>query len=710
MLQSHCKTMKIYKNKLVKDELEIAESLLFNGNGHIGVRNVLEENDYDFFSSNRHTYLNGFSDTYAINYPEQYFGASVTGEQMLTVIDGTLSKIKIGGQPITIDNCVITDHTRYLDIEIGQSVRQYTVEDQDGNKTKIEYKRIASFTNKEQLITKYKFEPINHMLDIQIETTINFCPDHNVEKDDPRVGHNTFTLDIIENNLDEKRVKFAAPNSKQVAYFGWEISDVTCVESDERGITVMSQVNNNVFTKAYTYSLTEFIKPITDFALLENAQIEYLQKFWNVAKVKVECQDNIEDSINYGTYALLQSVGQKSIAAKGLSGIGYEGHVFWDAEMYVFPLFNKIAPNIAREMLEYRIQMLPKAIENRKIVGYPCGALYPWRTITGLESSSFFEAGMAQHHINLDISYALNSYIEQTGDRSILVDGGFEMVYQIGQMFASLVYKRDEKYHLDMVTGPDEYSALVNDNFYTNGLLKLHFKNLLNYIEIDGGQNFTIPEQEQQLFADIAANIALEFDEQKQIAKQDRDFLNKDKWPYEIIGDKPLLLKYHPLEIYRHQVSKQADVVLGMQLFGREVTTPQIIANTIEYYDQVTTHDSSLSFSNFATVYGRLQNPKGYDYFLKNAKLDIENLHHNTKDGIHTASMGGTYQTLIDGFSNYQIENGAITVENLLPPQISNLEYKVYFQNELYKIKIQQGLEPIVEKMEDLCTKEYYLI
>lgn len=693
--------MKIYKNELDKNELGIAESLLFNGNGHIGVRNVLEEDDYDFFNSNRHTYINGFSDTYPITYPEQYFGASVTGEQMLTVIDGTLSKIIIGDQPINITDCKITEHIRYLDIELGQSVRQFTVEDQLGNVTKIISKRIASFTNKEQLITQYQFEPINHQLDIQIETKINFCPNLNVEKDDPRVGHNTFTLDIIDNNLVERSVKFAAPTSKQLAYFGWDISDVVKVESSETGITVISLVKDKVFTKAYTYSLTEFVKPISDFKYLENAQANYLNKFWNVAKVRVECQDDIEDSVNYGTYALLQSVGKKSIAAKGLSGIGYEGHVFWDAEMYVLPLFNKIAPEIAKEMLEFRIKMLPKAIENREKVGYPCGALYPWRTITGLESSSFFEAGMAQHHINLDISFALNSYVEQTGDRSILINGGFEMVYQIGKMFASLVYKRDGKYHLDMVTGPDEYSALVNDNFYTNGLLKLHFINLLNYEQIDGGLNFMLSNEERIKFADIAANIALEFDEERAIAKQDRDFLNKDKWPYEIIGDKPLLLKYHPLEIYRHQISKQADVVLAMQLFGEQITTDEIIANTIEYYDNVTTHDSSLSFSNFATVYARLQNPKGYEYFLKNAKLDIENLHHNTKDGIHTASMGGTYQTLIDGFSNYRIKNGEILVDNLLPPQITNLEYKVYFQGELYNIKIQQGAEPVVEKMEE---------
>lgn len=693
--------MKIYKNRLEQNELEIAESLLFNGNGHIGVRNVLEENEYDFFNSNRHTYINGFSDTYSIAYPEQYFGASVTGEQMLTVIDGTLSKITIGGNRVDIRQCKITDHQRYLDIELGQSVRQYTVEDQAGNQTKIITKRITSFTHKEQLITEYRFERINHQLDIQIETVINFCPDHNVAKDDPRVGHNTFTLNIIENDIANRRVQFAAPNSKQNAFFSWNISDVTAVASNERGITVNSLVSGDVFIKAYTYSLTEYVEPITDFGLLELAQSKYLEQFWNVAKVDVECVDQIEDSINYGTYALLQSVGQKSIAAKGLSGIGYEGHVFWDAEMYVFPLFNKVAPSIAREMLEFRIQMLPKAIENRKMVGYPTGALYPWRTITGLESSSFFEAGMAQHHINLDISYALNCYIEQTGDRSILSDGGFEMVYQIGKMFGSLVYKRDGKYHLDMVTGPDEYSALVNDNFYTNGLLKLHFNNLLSYLQIDGGENFTISTEEQLLFADIAANIALEFDDQKQIAKQDRDFLNKDKWPYPLTYDRPLLLKYHPLEIYRHQVSKQADVVLGMQLFGREVATREVIANTIEYYDQVTTHDSSLSFSSFATVYGRLENPKGYEYFLKNAKLDIDNLHHNTKDGIHTASMGGTYQTLIDGFSNYRIENGEIKVDNLLPPQITNLTYKVYYQNQLYKITIKQGAEPIVEKMED---------
>ncbi len=689
--------MRIYKNDFEVETLEIAESLLFNGNGHIGVRNTLEESSYQHFTSNRHTYINGFSDTYPISYPEQYYGASTVGEQMLPVIDGSLSKIMIGDTEVSLDTGVITDHKRYLDMDSGQTNREYTFTDNDGNITKVMINKLTSFVRKEQMITKYTFEKMNHDLDIVVSTFINFEIDQNVDANDPRVAHNKFKFNIDSVDLDKGQIQFSSVNSKQQAYFSFDISNVTNIEESNQGLLIKSEVNTE-YLKAYTYSLEQFETPIVDFDLLAGEQRDYLSEFWSKAKVTIKADDDLEPSVNYGTFALLQSVGAKSIAAKGLSGIGYEGHVFWDAEMYVFPVFNRTMPKVAREMLMFRIKMLDMAIKNRQNVGYSCGALYPWRTITGLESSSFFEAGMAQHHINVDISYALSKYIEQSSDYSILDDGGFDMMVEIAKMFASLIYKRDGQYHLDMVTGPDEYSALVNDNYYTNGLVKKHFENILVYNNLVKANQ--LDADTINLYTDIAENMCLPFDEKLGIAKQDRDFLNKDKWPYEIIGDKPLLLKYHPLEIYRHQVSKQADVVLAMQLFGEDELTTKQIENTINYYEQVTTHDSSLSFSNFATVYARLGHDLAYQYFLKNATLDLENLHHNTKDGIHTASMGGTYQTLVDGFTNYKIIDGEISVENKLPSQIQYLQYNVEFKDEVYQITIEGTTDPIIKKME----------
>lgn len=690
--------MKIFKNDLSIEELEIAESLLFNGNGHIGVRNVLEECDYSHFETNRHTYINGFYDTYIIKYPEQYYGATTKGEQMLPTIDGTLSEIRIGDIKVDMRHGEIGEHARYLDLTKGIAVRSYIFTDKQGHQTSIRSERITSFVEKEQLSTRYTFEKINHDLPIEIRTHIKFTVDQNIDPHDPRVAHNKFKIDIVSNNIENKLVEFSAPNSGCKGYFAWDISDVKGITSTDNGIVVTSKVDDR-FLKAYTYSLEKFIVPNTKFDMLLIAQKLYLDEFWKVSKVNVKAKTDIESSINYGTYALLQSVSEKSIAAKGLSGNGYEGHVFWDAEMYVFPVFNKTNPVIARSMLMYRIKMLEKAIDNRKLVGYPDGALYPWRTITGLESSAFFEAGMAQHHINVDITYALYKYIEQSGDYTILTDGGYEMMSEIGKMFASIMSKDDNGYHLDLVTGPDEYSALVSDNFYTNSLVKLHFENLIKYTSFMP-DNLKISNELIDLYKKIATNIVLPFDEKLQIASQDRDFLNKAKWPYEIVGDKPLLLKYHPLEIYRHQVSKQADVVLAMQLVGQSLFSNDIIENTINYYEKVTTHDSSLSFSSFATVYARLGHDLAYKYFLKNARLDLDNLHHNTKDGIHTASMGGTYQTLVDGFTNYQIKDGKIYVENNLPYEIKYLEYKVEFQKTIYSIEVKQGEEPKITKVE----------
>ncbi len=690
--------MKIYKNELNQETKEIAESLLFNGNGFIGIRNVFDEDYYDDYYTNRHTYLNGFYDTYPIDYPENYYGSAKTGEHMIPVLDGQTTFIFINDIKININEFKITNHERYIDLAAGTTVRKFCVVLDDQSQTEIKITKLTSFTNQEYLATKYEFNKLNHNHAIRLETHINFSSLSSTDAEDPRLGDNDNSYTVKSIDLTKQEIEITTRNSEVSCFFKWNLSEneSVCEVRDEQ-IVIKSNVRDQEFIKTYTYSLEKFIEPKIDFPCLLRKQKAFLDEFWASSKVTIKADEQIEESINYGSYCLLASLGTNdhtSIAAKGLSGLGYEGHVFWDAEMYVFPFFVKTYPKYAKSMLNYRIKMLDKAIENRINVGYEAGALYPWRTITGLESSSFFEAGMAQHHINLDIAYAFITYVEMTDDISILQNGGYEMLYQICLMFSTLVHKQNGKYHLDKVTGPDEYTALVDDNFYTNSLLSYVTEHLITYDKIIGNK---LSEKEVELFTAIFKNINLPVSNELGIYAQDRDFLNKGLWPQEELK-KPLLLNYHPLYIYRYQICKQADVVLATQLLFDDLNKGDFIKNTIEYYDEITTHDSSLSFSSFATVYAKLKHEKAYEYFLKNARLDLDNLHHNTKDGIHTASMGGTYQTVVEGFANMQINGDEITFSNNLPKQIKYLEFNIYFKGELYNVQINEDNEPLISK------------
>lgn len=695
--------MKIHLNDYETETLEKAESLFFNGNGFIGLRGNLEEAYYDHFSTNRETYINGFYETKDIHYPEKMYGFTPTGETMISVIDGQTTLIKIGDEQFSITAGEISDSERYLDMEKGITVRRLVWTSPQGRQTKITISRLASFHSKNLFSMKIDFERLNHDETIELTTHLNFYPVRTIDKNDPRMSHDLQKITIQEIDLANQRCRFGTKASHLEAELAWSIDNQTVSQTiEEERIVIHTKLEGTSYQKNLSYAFQQqgHAGIESSFAELVQQQTDYLTEFWQSAQVKIKSTEMLEESVNYSTFALLQSLGTNgttSIAAKGLSGSGYEGHYFWDAEMYVFPVFLHLNPNLAKQLLMYRYSILDKARENRQLFGYQTGALYPWRTISGTESSPFFEGGSAQHHINADIAYAFIQYYRYTGDLDFIAECGFEVLLETARVFSEIGYMKNGTFHIDKITGPDEYTVLVNDNYYTNQLVAYQFEwinRLAKELKSTRSETWTaltgkfqLQEEELQDLAKFAAAMALPFDQERGIIAQDRDFLNKGPWPYSKEETKyPLLLNYHPLTIYRYQISKQADAVLALMLFP-DSFAKATIEKSIAYYDEVTTHDSSLSYSTFSTVYSRLgQVEKGYEYFTKNARTDLDNSHKNTKDGIHTASMGGTFMTIVYGFCNLQVVDNQLTIDPHLPKEIEEIEFYTYFKNQKYRI------------------------
>ena len=699
--------MRIYLNDYSTKTLEKAESLLFNGNGLVGVRGNLEEDYYDHFKTNRETYINGFYETKKIHYPEKFHGFTETGETMISVIDGQTTLITIGGENFRIDEGEVTGSSRYLDMEMGQTVREWVWTSPRGLQTKIAITRLTSFAHKNIFTMHYEFERLNHDEEIRLTTHINFYPIKTIDENDPRMSHDIQKIKVT--NVDEEAgfVQFEAPRSKIKGHCVWRFNEEALkVETLDDRIVAQHVLTKSTFTKTFSYGLGGLKTSCDDgfdlsFEEHQALQKEYLAKFWDTAKVEIEADDDLEESVNFGTYALLSSLGtngNNSIAAKGLSGSGYEGHYFWDTEMYIYPTFLHFAPDLARQMLQFRINTIPKARLNREMVGYKKGILYPWRTISGVETSPFFEAGFAQHHINGDIAYAFIRYYESTGDTDLFFDGGYEVVLETARLFSDIGYEKNGKFHIDGVTGPDEYTVIVNDNYYTNVLVANQFKWVYRLAQIlktadekrwnDLVASLSITEDELSELNRYSDIMEKPFDEALGIIAQDRDFLNKEKWPFLDEGKFPLLLHYHPLVIYRYQVSKQADAVMALMLFP-EAEALDIVRRSVDYYDEVTTHDSSLSYSAFSVVYNRVGNlDKSYQYFMENARCDLDNLHGNTKDGLHTASMGGTMMSILYGFCDLRFEKDGFTLNPKLPKQIRRIKFSMVYKDEIYRITI----------------------
>jgi len=698
--------MKIYVNEYDAPSLEKAESLLFNGNGYLGVRGNLEEAYYDHFATNRESYLNGFYETKEIRYPEKFIGFTEQGEEMLGIIDGQTTLIYIGGEQFRIDTGKIIHYQRYLDMEAGQIVREMAWTSPKGNQTKITIRRLASFAHKNIFAMQYCFDKLNHNEEIELVTHINFHPIRTIDESDPRMSHKQ--LKIAVTSISDDTIYFRAPKSGKKASFRWNISEkVNNTHREEERFIITTKLSSTTFEKIYSYAFEEQDHKglELDFDAHASLQKDYLFKFWETAKIHIKESKgsnlNLEEAANYGVYALLSSIGQGgkcSISAKGLSGSGYEGHYFWDAEIYIFPALLHLQPDLARGILDFRINTLDKARENAKLLGYQRGALYPWRTISGAECSPYFEGGAAQHHINADIAHALVQYYQCTKDLDIFFEGGFALLLETSRLFMDICYEKDGRFHIDGVTGPDEYTAIVNDNYYTNVMVKhgfiwthkiadiLHKNNPEKWGELV--YKLGISNEELNAMKNIAEKIEKPFCPQKNIVMQDRDFLNKALWPFGY-EKSPLLLHYHPLLIYRYQVSKQADAVLALCLLPDEESA-DVAKNTVEYYDKVTTHDSSLSYSTFSTVYSRIGNSKkAFEYFLKNARCDLDNLHKNTKDGLHNAAIGGTMSNILYGFCGLRFDEDGFSLNPCLPKQIESIEFSIYYDGKVHRLSAQ---------------------
>jgi alpha,alpha-trehalose phosphorylase len=387
------------------------------------------------------------------------------------------------------------------------------------------------------------------------------------------------------------------------------------------------------------------------------------------------------------------------VPAKGLTAQAYEGHYFWDTEAYVLPFLSFTQPRIASNLLRFRHSMLPHARARAREINLD-GALFPWRTISGEEASAAYQASTAQYHLNADIAFAVRRYVNTTDDREFLAEAGTELLVETARMWADLgFYAEDGRFHIHNVTGPDEYTAVVNDNTYTNLVARLN----LNYAAASvRAMQADQPAAHQALLAELqlrdeeleaweraAAAMYVPYDERRGIHPQDANFLELERWDLEGTPPDhfPLLMHYHPLVIYRHQVIKQADVVLAMFLLGNEFSLQHKRAN-FDYYDALTTGDSSLSACIQSIVAAEIgKHQTALEYFRSALLMDLADVSGNMTDGVHVASAAGVWQALVFGFGGVREYDGELSITPHLPPSWDSLTFPLQFRGRQIQIR-----------------------
>lgn len=349
----------------------------------------------------------------------------------------------------------------------------------------------------------------------------------------------------------------------------------------------------------------------------------------------------------------------------------------------MLPALVGVAPELARGMLEYRYRTLNGARLHAREMNHPRGALYPWRTIGGDECSAYFPSGSAQYHINAAIAWAIRLYVDASGDEAFLLSHGAEILFETARLWLDLGHfnpRRDGAFCIHEVTGPDEYSALVDNNHYTNRMAQRHLRDAAavadwmatmhpaEYAALVARIDLQADEAAQWLLA--AQAMYLPVDARLGIFPQDDGFLDKPRLPA-LTGNaqnkQPLLLQLHPLSIYRHQVCKQADVLQALMLSGEQVDNDAKRRN-FDYYEGVTVHDSTLSASTFAVMAAEIgYADKAYQYFLETLRVDLDDLHGNAAHGVHLAAMAGSWLALTWGFGGLRVRDGQPALAPQLP-------------------------------------------
>lgn len=729
-------------------QLQVNESLFTLANGYLGVRSCFEEGYEDGMASIRGTYINGLYDTVDVAYNEGAYGFPQTQDKQPNLMDSQTMVIYLDGERVSLFNGRHKNFKRRLFMDKGYSDRVFTYVTKAGKPAMINIRRMVSFVHRELFMIDVK---VSYEGAIRIESTLNANVTNYIGEDDPRVGQrHGKLLSCYESELEEEtlsilcrtlgsNIETACATWHEVTTEGLEkvftSFEYGHLELAYMGHSHMHVTKYNVYTDGLRYKAPyEEAKALVrdlskvPFAVFMEEQGAYLEAFWAASDVIVTGNDWIQESLRYNLYQLFQSVGRdefSNISAKGLSGEGYEGHYFWDTEIYVMPCFQLNQGEITRQLLLYRYAHLEGARERARVLGHKRGVKFPWRTISGVESSTYFPAGTAQYHINGDVAYGFIQHYLQTGDDRFLMDYGAEVLFETARLWLDIGHFDQGQFRIDCVTGPDEYTAIVNNNFYTNCVAKYNLtwaaKSywLLKEKHYDALANLSYRLKlketeilEMQLAAD---EMYLPHDKIGGIDMQDDAFLCKKAWDFENTREDqyPLLLHFHPLTIYRHQVLKQADTVLAHFLL-EDYTDRETIVNSYNYYEKITTHDSSLSSTIYGIMAAKLgDHDKAYRYFLESLRMDIDDTHGNTMHGLHMANMAGNVLSMVYGFAGLRIKEEGLSLDPLHPIEWNSLAFNINYKNRWINVSIGDEIsleliegEPIAIK---ICGKVIYL-
>lgn len=719
----------VRETELRVELLPQTESLFALSNGHIGLRGNLDEGEPFGLPG---TYLNGFYETRPLPYAEAGFGYPEDGQSIVDVTNGKLIRLLVDDEPFDVRYGELHAHERALDLRAGTLTRTADWTTPAGKRVKVNSTRLVSLAQRSLAAIEYVVEAVDDvLLTVQSELVAN--EDQPSASADPRVAAVlTRPLEAVQHERSDRgamlihrtrssELTMAAAMDHIVEAPGrvdvsgdsgddWARTTVVCALKAGERLRLVKYLAYGWSSLRSCPALRDQVAAAiagaryTGWAGLLRSQREYLDEFWDCADVEVDGDADCQQAVRFGLFHVLQASARaerRAIAGKGLTGTGYDGHSFWDTEGFVLPVLTYTAPRAAADALRWRASTLDMARDRAAELDLR-GASFPWRTIRGEECSAYWPAGTAAFHVNADIALAFDRYRVVTGDDSLEKDCGLAVLVDTARLWMSLGHHdRYGRWRIDGVTGPDEYTAVVRDNVFTNLMAAANLRIAADACSRhrDTAADLGVDTEETAAWRDAADAVHIPYDEELGVHPQCDGFTTLREWDFAGNTKYPLLLHEPYVRLYPAQVIKQADLVLAMQWQSSAFTDEQKARN-VDYYERRTTRDSSLSACTQAVMCAEVGHLElAHDYTYEAAMIDLRDLHRNTGDGLHLASLAGSWTALVAGFGGLRDDRGVLALDPHLPGGISRLSFRLRWRD--FRVTVEADHDEVTYRLRD---------
>jgi alpha,alpha-trehalose phosphorylase len=710
----------VRETKLDLDVLAQSESVFALSNGHIGLRGNLDEGEPSGLPG---TYINGYYESIPLPYAEGGYGYPESGQTVANATNGKLIRLLVEDEPFDLRYGRLEKHERVLDLRAGTLSREVIWTSPTGDRVKITSTRLVSFAQRAIAAIDYRVEAVDKPLRVVVQSELVANEPLPGGANDPRAAavaaalesefHSTHDLRaVLVHRTKASELRMAAGYDHIVDSVA-DLHTVSQSEPDFARTTFSARIEPGAPLRlvkfvAYGWSSLRSVPALRDqaaAALVEavhagwdellQSQRDYLDTFWGRADVQIDGEARLQQALRFGMFHVLQAGARnegRAIPAKGLTGSGYDGHAFWDTEAFVLPMLTYSIPDSARDALTWRHTTLDKAKERARQLGL-AGAAFPWRTIAGEECSSYWPAGTAAFHINADIANAAARYWGSTADEDFAQEIGVEILVETARLWRSLGHHdADGAFRIDGVTGPDEYSAVADNNIYTNLCAQKNLVDAANAVEEfpEIGRRLDVGAEETASWRDAAEAMTIPYDEALGVHQQSQDYTRHAIWDFENTPPDayPLFLHYPYFDLYSKQVVKQADLVLALYLRG-DAFTEEEKARDFAYYEPITVRDSSLSACTQAVIAAEVGHlDLAFDYMTEAALMDLDDLEHNARDGIHMASLAGAWVAAVAGFGGMRDHWGQLSFKPRLPQQLTRLRFRLMFRHRVIEVVV----------------------